>query len=76
MDHDDIASGQVLKTFDRDESKAIERAWMEVFSRNGLGLNTKAYKWHIFSGGGYSALEGRAAMEAYASHAAARYGRC
>ena len=76
MDHEDTAPGQVLKTFDRDESKAIERAWREVFCRNGLGLNAKAYKWHIFSGGGYPALQGRAAMQAYASLAAARYGRC
>ncbi|RGP55187.1 DUF4275 family protein [Pseudomonas abyssi] len=73
MEHDEIAPGQVLKTFDRDESKAIERAWLEVFCRNGLGLNTKAYKWHIFSGGGYPALQGRAALQAYASHLAARY---
>lgn len=58
MDHEDIAPGQVLKTFDRDKSKAIERAWLEVFCRNGLGLNAKAYKWHIFSGGGYRACKG------------------
>tara|TARA_Y100000782_G_scaffold11369_1_gene12293 strand:- start:1025 stop:1204 length:180 start_codon:yes stop_codon:yes gene_type:complete len=45
---------------------------MEVFCRNGLSLNTKAYKWHIFSGGGYPALEGRAALQAYASHVAGR----
>ncbi len=69
----EIAPGVILKIFDRVESKEIERKWMSTFCKNQQGFNTKAYKWHIFSGGGYPSVAGEEAQKAYESHVSAKY---
>jgi len=69
MDPDDIEPGKILKIYDSSESKRIESEWMKVYCKNKTGLNTKAYKWHIFSGNGYPSLKGDEAQSAYESQA-------
>ncbi|WNO11291.1 DUF4275 family protein [Teredinibacter sp. KSP-S5-2] len=73
MEFTDIKPGQVIKIYSHLESKEIERSWMAIFCKNKTGLNTKDYKWHIFSGGGYPSLEADEAQEAYESHVSAKY---
>ncbi len=68
-----IEPGKVLKVFNQAETLAIEKKWMETYCKNKQGFNTKAYKWHIFSGGGYPALEFDDAQKEYELHISAKY---
>ncbi|WP_236250512.1 DUF4275 family protein [Microbulbifer sp. ALW1] len=70
---DEIEPGRVLKIFDNAESRAIERKWMGAFCKNKQGFNTRDYKWHIFSGGGYPSIEGEDAQKEYERHVSAKY---
>jgi len=67
MELGDIKPGKILRIYDSTESKDIESQWMKVYCKNKTGFNTKSYKWHIFSGGGYPSLDGDDAQSAYAS---------
>ncbi len=73
MNDYDFEPGTVLWVFDEAESRDIENKWMQVFCRKKQGFNTKAFKWHIFSGEGYPSISGEEARSAYVNHAAARY---
>lgn len=55
----------LIKVFDKSESAEIEKKWMLIFCKNKQGFNTKAFKWHIFSGEGYPSIEGEDARKAY-----------
>ncbi len=57
----------LVKVFDKSESAEIEKKWMSIFCKNKQGFNTKAFKWHIFSGEGYPSLDGEDARKAYES---------
>ena len=63
----------LLKIFSLEKSKLIAGAWMSSFGKNKLGLNLKAYKWHVFSGGGYPAASGTQAESMYAEHEVESY---
>lgn len=69
----EIAPGKILKVFSAEETSEIERSWMNIFCKNKQGFNTKAYKWHIFSGGGYPSVDGEAAREEYKIQSAAKF---
>ncbi len=55
----------LVKLFDESETDEIEKQWMFIFCKNKQGYNTKAFKWHIFSGGAFPALDAEKAHEAY-----------
>ena len=62
-----------LKVFNKKETWTIEKQWMSIYCKNNQGYNTKDFKWHIFSGGGYPSLEGEKARAEYESQIAAEY---
>jgi len=64
----DIKPGEVIQVLDLAEAKSIETKWMNTFCKNKTGVDTKAYKWHIFSSGRYDAQEGDHAMNEYLKH--------
>jgi len=61
----EIQPGNILSVFSKTESEELHEQWMKVFGKNKQGLNTKSYKWHIFSGNGYPSLNGEKAFEKY-----------
>jgi hypothetical protein len=61
----DIHPGVVMKIFSSEESRIFENNWMDVFCKNRQGVNTKNYKWHIFSGGKYPSISGSDAINKY-----------
>ncbi len=63
----------ILKIYDQLETNEIEKRWMKTFCKNKQGYNTKDFKWHIFSGGGFPSVEGDEARTAYQSHTASEY---
>ena len=63
----------VLKVYSKEETWAIEKAWMDVYCKNKQGFNTKDYKWHIFSGGRFPSISGEKALTKYRSQNAAKY---
>lgn len=69
----EIEIGSVLRVCSAAESKNIERRWIQVFGKNHLGLNTRSFKWHLFSGGGYPAEDANQAQRAYDAHLAVTY---
>ncbi|WP_020410218.1 DUF4275 family protein [Hahella ganghwensis] len=69
----DFGPGKVVKTFDLNQSRQVGRDWMSVYCKNEQGYNTKAFKWHIFSGGGYPSVSGEEARAAYGQHEATLY---
>ncbi|VUD67629.1 hypothetical protein TDB9533_03899 [Thalassocella blandensis] len=73
MPVEDESDGHMLKYFTESESRIIEQKWMNIFCKDKQGVNTKDYKWHIFSGGRYPSIEGKAAQEAYDTHRCATY---
>jgi len=54
-----------IREFTKDEVANLVQQWLGVFGRDGHGLNTNAYLWHVFSGKRYPALEGEAARVEY-----------
>lgn len=70
-----VKPGNILCTFDKKESNDIENRWLNIFCKKKQGLNTKDYKWHIFSGNGYPSLEDEdeEARKEYSKHSASKY---
>ena len=64
---------ELIKTFTQSETSEIEKKWMSVFCKNKQGFNTKAFKWHIFSGNGFPSLEADEAQKEYESKNEAKY---
>jgi hypothetical protein len=64
---------EVIEIFDNKSSREIEAEWMSIFCKNKQGYNTKDYRWHIFSCGGYPAVEADDAERLYSSHSAESY---
>ena len=60
-----VEPGKIVKVFSVEETKIIESDWLSVFCKNKQGLNTKAFKWHIFSGSGYPSIDGECAITQY-----------
>ena len=60
-----ITPGSVLRIFNTVESREIEKKWMSIYRKNKQGFNTKAFKWHIFSGCGYPSTESDTAQKNY-----------
>lgn len=54
-----------LREFTGNEVASLVQQWLDVFDPNRQCINTKAYMWHIFSGGRYPALEGEQARVEY-----------
>ncbi|SBT18484.1 hypothetical protein MGA5115_02615 [Marinomonas gallaica] len=69
----EIGPGTILKVFSVEETAEIEKSWMNIFCKNKQGFNTKAYKWQIFSGGGYPSVDGDAAREEYKMQSAEKF---
>ena len=63
----------IIETFSKNRSKEIEAQWMGIYCKNKQGFNTKDYRWHIFSGGGYPSVEADEAERMYNQHSAASY---
>ena len=60
-----VSPGKIVKIFSTAETAEIVNLWMSVFGKNKQGCNTKAFKWHIFSGGRYPSIAGNDARQAY-----------
>lgn len=58
----------LVKVFNRELTTEIEKKWLHIYCKNKQGFNTKSYKWHIFSGGGYPSLSGEEAKIEYEKH--------
>ena len=71
--HIEIANGKILKVFSTEETLNIEKKWMSVFCKQKQGLNTKQFKWHIFSGGRYPSITGEASVQEYSKQYANEY---
>ncbi|EAR09960.1 DUF4275 family protein [Reinekea blandensis] len=69
----EIFPGRVLRILEPSSAAAIETQWMNTFCHNKQGVNTRQYKWHIFSSGRYEALEGKLAVDAYERHSATEF---
>lgn len=63
----------IVREYTAQEAAELAGQWLEVFGRDRQGANTKAYLWHVFSGGRYPCLCGDEAREAYAQQAAPEY---
>ena len=64
---------ELIKVLTQAETKEIEKQWMKVFCKNKQGFNTKAYKWHIFSGNGFPSIEGDEAQKEYDNRKEKKY---
>jgi hypothetical protein len=69
----DVKPGKLLEVLEKEKATSISKQWGNVFLKNNQGVNTRSYKWHIFSSGRYDALDGDAALNEYSKHIAARY---
>ena len=69
----DIKPGKVLEILEKGKASLIAKKWESTYLKNKQGVNTRSYKWHIFSSGRYDALEGDAALDEYSKHIAAKY---
>jgi len=63
----------IIKIFTQKETLEIEKKWMKIFCKNKQGFNTRAYKWHIFSGKGFPSLEADEAHKEYESKTESEY---
>ncbi len=68
-----ISPGVVLEIFEEEEATRVIEDWLGVFARRRSGCRIKDFKWHLFSGGIYEAVEGSKAEAAYRSHVAENY---
>jgi hypothetical protein len=64
---------EVITTFARSDAELFSKKWLSAYGKNRLGLNTKAFMWHVFSGGGHPAVSGQEALSLYREHVAAEY---
>ena len=64
---------EIIETFNKKNSWEIEAKWMGIYCKNKQGFNTKDYRWHIFSGGGYPSVEAEEAESMYSKHSAESY---
>ena len=69
----EVKPGKIVKVLSLDETGEIEKSWMSVFAKNKQGFNTSAFKWHIFSGGGYPSVNGEEARAEYFRQSAATF---
>ena len=69
----EIQPGKILKTFSKEETESIEKKWTGVFCKNKQGFNTKAFKWHIFSGSGYPSTDGEISRQDYLNQISVEY---
>jgi len=63
----------INETLNKKYSGEIEEKWMGIICKNKQGFNTKDYRWHIFSGGGYPSVEADEAESMYSKHSAESY---
>ncbi len=59
--------------FSQDEVAALVKQWIDVFAISKVGVNTKAYLWHIFSSSRYPSLSGNEAIMEYEKQVASEY---
>lgn len=69
----DVTPGAILRQYSDEEVAACVAKWLDVFGHDRLGVNAKAYLWHIFSGGRYPSLGGNDALAEYKRCAAPEY---
>lgn len=69
----DIEESKIVRILDSIESIEIERKWMNIYCKDSKGVNTRSFKWHIFSSGRYEALDGKEASDEYEKHIAPKY---
>lgn len=51
----------------------LAEQWLQAFGANRRGVNSKAFLWHIFSGGRYPCLSGDEAIAEYELQVATEY---
>jgi hypothetical protein len=68
-----VQPGNVLREYTREEAAAFAAQWLDAFGADRGGVNTKAYLWHVFSGGRYPSLAKAAAREEYEKQLASEY---
>ena len=69
----DCVPGKILKIYVKKDMWIFEKLWMSTFCKNKQGLNTKSYKWHIFSGDGHPSTTGEKALNEYQSQVAPEF---
>lgn len=68
-----IDPAHILTTYSADEARQWAHRWLEVFGRDRQGMSTKAYMWHVLSGGRYPSVSGEQAAAAYAEQTGAEF---
>lgn len=68
-----VEPGVILRYFADDEVADLVSAWLDAFGMDRHGINSKAYLWHIFSGGRYPSVEREEAVAEYRKHISAEY---
>lgn len=69
----DVKPGKILEVLEREKASSIAKKWENVYLKDNQGVNTRSFKWHIFSSGRYDALDGETALKEYSKHIAAKY---
>ena len=62
-----------LRQFTPVEVTGLVQQWLDVFGKDRVGMNTKAYMWHVFSGGRFPALDGEQALLEYGKQACGEF---
>lgn len=69
----EVMPGKVLRELSPQESIQLVEAWLEIFGKDRLGTNSKAYLWHIFSANRYPCVSGAEARIQYEQQSAYEY---
>jgi Domain of unknown function (DUF4275) len=54
-----------MRVFSEEEAAQLTEVWISAFGKANKKLKHEQFLWHIFSGGGYPAIEGDAALTHY-----------
>ena len=73
IEHSLVSPGTVVRIFSDAETQQLISDWLAVFGRDRKGLNTKSFLWHVFSGGRYPSVDGKAAVDAYRQQTGAEF---
>jgi hypothetical protein len=68
-----VEPGEILKSFEATEARLWADRWLCAFGQDGLGVNTGAFMWHVFSSNRYPSISAQTALDAYHTHEATAY---
>lgn len=60
-----VSATQIIRRYTEEEARTLASEWLSVFGRDRLGLNTKAFMWHVFSAGRSPSIGGDPAEAEY-----------